>query len=114
MNAAEGRPEKEREVIRVSRDRLERLLNLVGELVIDAVVSNSACAPWINWLQVLAIRIDSPTPYARSNKHTFSFQPSPPPRGEAMPQGFPGVSDFGSLEFDKYDDFNILAVASAR
>ena len=26
-----------------------------------------------------------------------------------MPQAFPGVSDFGSLEFDKYDDFNILA-----
>ena len=31
----EGKSGEEREVIRVSRDRLERLLNLVGELVID-------------------------------------------------------------------------------
>ena len=32
--ATDGRSGEDREVIRVSRDRLERLLNLVGELVI--------------------------------------------------------------------------------
>ena len=29
--------------------------------------------------------------------------------GEDLPQSFPTGGDFGSLEFDKYDDFNILA-----
>ena len=43
------------------------------------------------------------------DKHTFSFQPSPASSSEGAPQAYPGVSDFGSLEFDKYDDFNILA-----
>jgi chemosensory pili system protein ChpA (sensor histidine kinase/response regulator) len=49
-------------------------------------------------------------PYARSKTSIpFPFSPSPASSGEAAPQAYPGVSDFGSLEFDKYDDFNILA-----
>ncbi|HMW87200.1 MAG TPA: Hpt domain-containing protein [Nitrospira sp.] len=111
VNAAEGKAGEEREVIRVSRDRLERLLNLVGELVID----RGRLEQRLRTLDQLATQVlankNRLTDAVRTfeDKHTFSFQPSPTTQGEAMPQGFPGVSDFGSLEFDKYDDFNILA-----
>lgn len=108
--SADGKTE-EREVIRVSRDRLERLLNLVGELVID----RGRLEQRLRTLDQLASQVlankNRLTDAVRTfeDKHTFSFQPSPTSPGEAAPQGFPGVSDFGSLEFDKYDDFNILA-----
>lgn len=111
INAGEGKSGEEREVIRVSRDRLERLLNLVGELVID----RGRLEQRLRTLDQLATQVlankNRLTDAVRTfeDKHTFSFQPSPTTQGESMPQTFPGVSDFGSLEFDKYDDFNILA-----
>ncbi|MGC3976049.1 MAG: Hpt domain-containing protein [Nitrospira sp.] len=111
VNAGEGKAGEEREVIRVSRDRLERLLNLVGELVID----RGRLEQRLRTLDQLATQVlvnkNRLTDAVRTfeDKHTFSFQPSPMTQGETMPQGFLGVSDFGSLEFDKYDDFNILA-----
>ncbi len=109
--AAEGKAAEEREVIRVSRDRLERLLNLVGELVID----RGRLEQRLRTLDQLATQVlankNRLTDAVRTfeDKHTFSFQPSPASPGESILQAFPGVSDFGSLEFDKYDDFNILA-----
>ena len=107
----DGKTGEEREVIRVSRDRLERLLNLVGELVID----RGRLEQRLRTLDQLASQvvanksrlIDAVRTF--EDKHTFSFQPSPTSQGEEVPQSLPGVSDFGSLEFDKYDDFNILA-----
>ena len=109
--AGEGKTGEEREVIRVSRDRLERLLNLVGELVID----RGRLEQRLRTLDQLAIQVlankNRLTDAVRTfeDKHTFSFQPSPASQGDSAPSAFPGVSDFGSLEFDKYDDFNILA-----
>ena len=109
--AGEGKAGEEREVIRVSRDRLERLLNLVGELVID----RGRLEQRLRTLDQLATQVlankNRLTDAVRTfeDKHTFSFQPSPASQGESVPQAFPGVNDFGSLEFDKYDDFNILA-----
>jgi chemosensory pili system protein ChpA (sensor histidine kinase/response regulator) len=111
INAGEGKSGEEREVIRVSRDRLERLLNLVGELVID----RGRLEQRLRTLDQLATQVlankNRLTDAVRTfeDKHTFSFQPSPMSQGESVSQAFPGVSDFGSLEFDKYDDFNILA-----
>jgi chemosensory pili system protein ChpA (sensor histidine kinase/response regulator) len=107
----EGKTGEEREVIRVSRERLERLLNLVGELVIDRGRLEQRLRT-LNQLasQVVANKsrlIDAVRTF--EDKHTFSFQPSPTAPGEELPQPLEGVSDFGSLEFDKYDDFNILA-----
>lgn len=110
-HAGESKVGEEREVIRVSRDRLERLLNLVGELVID----RGRLEQRLRTLDQLATQVlankNRLTDAVRTfeDKHTFSFQPSPSSQGESVPQAFPGVSDFGSLEFDKYDDFNILA-----
>lgn len=108
---ADGKAGEEREVIRVSRERLERLLNLVGELVID----RGRLEQRLRTLDQLATQVLSnksrliEAVRTFEDKHTFSFQPSPTAPGDVPPQGFPGVSDFGSLEFDKYDDFNILA-----
>ncbi len=107
----EGKTGEEREVIRVSRERLERLLNLVGELVID----RGRLEQRLRTLDQLASQvvanksrlIDAVRTF--EDKHTFSFQPSPTSAGEELPQSLPAGGDFGSLEFDKYDDFNILA-----
>ncbi|HNL87826.1 MAG TPA: Hpt domain-containing protein [Nitrospira sp.] len=111
VKSNEGKTGEEREVIRVNRDRLERLLNLVGELVID----RGRLEQRLRTLDQLAMQVlankNRLTDAVRTfeDKHTFSFQPSPMPPEGPMPVDVPGVNDFGSLEFDRYDDFNILA-----
>ncbi|SLM49691.1 putative Chemotaxis protein CheA modulated with response regulator receiver region (Modular protein) [Nitrospira japonica] len=117
---AEGKSKEagseDREVIRVSRDRLERLLNLVGELVIGRgrLEQRLRVLEQLSQ-QVLAFKgrlMDSVRSF--EEKHTFTL-PSSGSAGAESGIGrtgtslFPGLSDFGSLEFDKYDDFNILA-----
>ena len=106
---------EDREVIRVSRDRLERLLNLVGELVIGRgrLEQRLSVLEQLSQ-QVLACRvrlIDSVRSF--EEKHTFTLPTSTggtdQGKGAAGAAMFQGLSDFGSLEFDKYDDFNILA-----
>jgi chemosensory pili system protein ChpA (sensor histidine kinase/response regulator) len=106
---------EEREVIRVSRDRLERLLNLVGELVIGRgrLEQRLSVLEQLSQ-QVLACRVrlmDSVRSF--EEKHTFTLPTSTggadQGKGAAGAAMFQGLSDFGSLEFDKYDDFNILA-----
>jgi chemosensory pili system protein ChpA (sensor histidine kinase/response regulator) len=107
----DGKSSEDREVIRVSRDRLERLLNLVGELVIDRgrleqrlrVLERLSQQVLANKLRLMdAVR-------SFEEKHTFSFQPMPGASSPAPSPSLPGLSDFSSLELDKYDDFNILA-----
>lgn len=107
---------EDREVIRVSRDRLERLLNLVGELVIGRgrLEQRLRVLEQLSQ-QVLACKVRL-TDSVRSfeEKHTFTLPsggnaPDAAKGGSAPASVFPGLSDFGSLEFDKYDDFNILA-----
>jgi chemosensory pili system protein ChpA (sensor histidine kinase/response regulator) len=107
----EGKSPEDREVIRVSRERLERLLNLVGELVIDRgrleqrlrVLERLSQEVSANKIRLIdAVR-------SFQEKHTFSFQPMPAASAPQPASSLPGLSDFGSLEFDKYDDFNILA-----
>lgn len=108
---ADGKTAEDREVIRVSRDRLERLLNLVGELVIG----RGRLEQRLHMLeqlsqQVLAYKgrlVESVRSF--EEKHTFTLPTAASGPATAQPEGFTGVSDFGSLEFDKYDDFNILA-----
>jgi len=108
---ADGKVVEDREVIRVSRDRLERLLNLVGELVIG----RGRLEQRLHMLeqlsqQVLAYKgrlVESVHSFAE--KHTFTLPTAASGSPTSLAQGFDGVSDFGSLEFDKYDDFNILA-----
>jgi len=108
---SDARTPEEREVIRVSRDRLERLLNLVGELVID----RGRLEQRLRVLEQLSRQVSAnknrliDAVHSFEEKHTFSFQPMPSATTSPVPNVLPGLSDFGSLEFDKYDDFNILA-----
>jgi len=109
--SAEGKAAEDREVIRVSRDRLERLLNLVGELVIG----RGRLEQRLHMLeklsqQVLASKgrlVESVRSF--EEKHTFTLPAATTGPATAPLQGVSSLSDFGSLEFDKYDDFNILA-----
>lgn len=109
--------EKESAVIRVSRDRLERLLNLVGELVISrgrleqrlvALEQLSDQVMMFKGRMLEAVRTFEEKhaftmPHVSSNPGTVTSQ-GPPPVTELT-----GLTDFGALEFDRYDDFNILA-----
>ncbi len=95
--------------VRVSRDRLERLLNLVGELVIGRgrLEQRIAVLEQLS-RQVLTYKgrmLDTVRTF--EEKHAFTL----PSQANAAPGQSPLAlpADFGSLEFDKYDDFNILA-----
>jgi chemosensory pili system protein ChpA (sensor histidine kinase/response regulator) len=108
---ADGKAAEDREVIRVSRDRLERLLNLVGELVIG----RGRLEQRLHTLEQLSQQVvvykgrllESVHTFAE--KHTFTLPTASSVPSTTQAQGAAGLTDFGSLEFDKYDDFNILA-----
>ncbi|MDZ4732241.1 MAG: Hpt domain-containing protein [Nitrospirota bacterium] len=108
---AESKAVEDREVIRVSRDRLERLLNLVGELVIG----RGRLEQRLHMLEQLSQQVLAckgrlvESVHAFEEKHTFTLPTASSGQATAPALGFTGLSDFGSLEFDKYDDFNILA-----
>lgn len=108
---AEGKAAEDREVIRVSRDRLERLLNLVGELVIG----RGRLEQRLHMLEQLSQQVLAckgrlvESVHLFEEKHTFTLPTAPSGPATTSTQGLTGLSDFGSLEFDKYDDFNILA-----
>lgn len=102
---------EEREVIRVSYVRLERLMNLVGELVIGRgrLEQRLRVLEQLSH-QVLTFKsrlVDSIQSF--SDKHTFTYQEAPSTSATPSSQGLPAFGDFGNLELDKYDDFNILA-----
>lgn len=107
--AAEGKTAAEQAVIRVSKDRLERLLNLVGELVI----SRGRLEQRLLQLEQFANQVQATKgkmlDAVRSfeEKHAFNLPSSGSPT--AAGPSLPVTADFGGLEFDRYDDFNILA-----
>ena len=107
----DGKAAEDRDVIRVSRDRLERLLNLVGELVIG----RGRLEQRLHMLEQLSQQVLTckgrlvESVHSFSEKHTFTLPSASSGQASAPAQGFTNLSDFGSLEFDKYDDFNILA-----
>ena len=109
--AADGKVVEDRDVIRVSRDRLERLLNLVGELVIG----RGRLEQRLHMLEQLSQQVLAckgrlvESVHSFEAKHTFTLPSASSGQASAPAQGFTNLSDFGSLEFDKYDDFNILA-----
>ena len=108
---SDGKAAEDREVIRVSRDRLERLLNLVGELVIGRGRLEQRLHTLENLSQqVVAYKgrlMESVHTFAE--KHTFTLPTASSAPSTSQAQEAAGLTDFGSLEFDKYDDFNILA-----
>jgi chemosensory pili system protein ChpA (sensor histidine kinase/response regulator) len=107
----DGKKAEDREVIRVSYARLERLMNLVGELVIGRGRLEQRLRVLEQMSQqVLAFKVrlvESVQSFA--DKHTFTYQEAPSSSIASSAQALPAFGDFGSLELDKYDDFNILA-----
>lgn len=109
--SSDGKAAEDREVIRVSRDRLERLLNLVGELVIG----RGRLEQRLHMLEQLSQQVLAckgrlvESVHSFEEKHTFTLPTVSSGPSTIPAQGLTGLSDFGSLEFDKYDDFNILA-----
>jgi chemosensory pili system protein ChpA (sensor histidine kinase/response regulator) len=97
--------------IRVRKDRLEQLLNLVGELIINRGRLERRLETMSQLThQVMACKNRLLTGIqAFEEKYTFTLPSlSPQEIGGSMP-ALTGMTEFGELEFDKYDDFNILA-----
>ena len=100
--------------IRVKRDRLERLVNLVGELVIG----RSRLEQRLMVLDQLSRQVLTcqgkmlDTVSAFEEKHAFSLPEPIADKLEMSPTAF--LMNFGELEFDKYDDFNILSRSMAE
>src|SRR5438552_5542355 len=105
-----GAKEVSQGTVRVSRDRLERLLNLVGELVIG----RGRLEQRLTVLEQLARQVQTyknrmlETVRAFEQKHAFTL-PAATGTGEGSQSPLGLSANFGALEFDKYDDFNILA-----
>jgi len=115
--AAEGKTAAEQAVIRVSKDRLERLLNLVGELVISRSRLEQRLLQLEQFANQAQITKGKMLAAVRSfeEKHAFNVPTfanvptSAAASGIAAGSSLPVMADFGGLEFDRYDDFNILA-----
>ncbi len=103
-------------VIRVSQERLEHFLNMVGEVVIARGRLDQRLRVLENLSQQVLSYQNRMLESVRSfeEKHMFtSQQTDAAPSAQSEDEGTAGpiqeLTDFGSLEFDKYDDFNILA-----
>jgi chemosensory pili system protein ChpA (sensor histidine kinase/response regulator) len=115
----EGRPS-----IRVNLDRLDSLMNLVGELVIARSRLDQRFAQIERVNELLAFSRGRMTQAVRDfeEKHRYTQLPpaAPSPGGETADEGRRapgegGVAEpplsklFAELEFDRYDDFNMFA-----
>ncbi len=110
--AVEGKTVVEQAVIRVSKERLERLLNLVGELVISRGRLEQRLVALEQFSNQVQMTKGKMVEAVRSfeEKHAFNVPASSASAaGGASGASLPETSDFGGLEFDRYDDFNILA-----
>ena len=109
--ASDGTIAENSDVIRVSRDRLERLMNLVGELVIGrGRLEQRLCTLEQLAQQVLAYKgqlVESVHMF--EEKHTVTLLPGDSCPAFDLPQGVTSLGNSGSFEFDRYEDFTILA-----
>jgi len=109
--AADSTISEKSDVIRVSRDRLERLMNLVGELVIGrGRLEQRLCTLEQHAQQVLAYKgqlVESVHTFEEKHAAILLTAGSCPAPDRS--QGSTSLGGSGSFEFDRYDNFNILA-----
>jgi len=109
--ATDGTITEDNDVIRVSRERLERLLNLVGELVIGrGRLEQRLCTLEQLAQQVLAYKgqlVESVHTF--EEKHAFTLLSTASCPAPDLSQGVTSLGGSDSFGFDRYDDFNILA-----
>ena len=105
-----GREAKEaRPSIRVHLDRLDSLMNLVGELVIarSRLDQRFTQIERVNELLAFSRSRMSQTVRDFEEKHRYTQLPPAVPGAGGTVE--PGSEVFAELEFDRYDDFNIFA-----
>jgi len=99
--------------IRVSLDRLDALMNLVGELVITRSRLERHLAQLEQAGELLSFTQSRMTQTVADFESKYADRLIPPVRPSGGSPGEPGASPKGAffeeLEFDRYDDFNLLA-----
>jgi chemosensory pili system protein ChpA (sensor histidine kinase/response regulator) len=122
---AAAKPLPQAKSVRISLDRLDRMMNAVGELVINRTRMVGRLAELAKLVEVLNFskgRLSGKVSEFQE-KHEFSTLRSTPLPGSQPPQmdtfrrnfslpaenGFNEAFGFSELEMDRYDDFNILA-----
>ncbi|HEX6774837.1 MAG TPA: response regulator [Methylomirabilota bacterium] len=100
--AREGRPS-----IRVGLDRLDSLMNLVGELVIARSRLDERFAQIERVNELLAFSRSRMSQAVRDFEEKHRYTQLPPALSGTAAE--PGSDVFAELEFDRYDDFNIFA-----
>ena len=114
-----GRPARDaaarraRPSIRVSLDRLDALMNLVGELVITRSRLERHLTQLEQAGELLSFTQSRMTQTVAEFESKYADRLVPPARPSGGGAGEPGASPLGEffdeLEFDRYDDFNLLA-----
>ncbi len=99
--------------IRVSLDRLDALMNLVGELVITRSRLERHLAQLEQAGELLSFTQSRMTQTVAEFESKYADRMVPPARPHGGGSREPGASPLGEffddLEFDRYDDFNLLA-----
>lgn len=78
----------------IDRGRLEQRLRTLDQLVAQVMTNKMRLVDAVQSFE---------------DKHTYTFQQATKPVDEPGMTAGASIHDFGSLEFDQYDDFNILA-----
>jgi chemosensory pili system protein ChpA (sensor histidine kinase/response regulator) len=113
-----GRPARDaarqaRPSIRVSLDRLDALMNLVGELVITRSRLERHLTQLEQAGELLSFTQSRMTQTVAEFESKYADRLVPPARPSGGGPAEPGTSPIGEffdeLEFDRYDDFNLLA-----
>ncbi len=103
-------PDVEKQFIRVNIERLDNLMNLVGEMV----VNRNKLARQVDQIKSLRDEmtfsqnrlLHEIRNFEEKYEYTLNFQQ---PRPEAAAEAAEHPPDFFELEFDRYDDFNLLS-----
>ncbi len=104
-------PDIEKQFIRVNIERLDNLMNLVGEMV----VNRNKLTRQVDLIKSLRDELTFSQnrllyeirKFEEKYEYTMNFQAPAPAGPEQRPAEQPG--DFFELEFDRYDDFNLLS-----
>ncbi len=112
-SSREAAARRVRPSIRVSLDRLDALMNLVGELVITRSRLERHLAQLEQAGELLSFTQSRMTQTVAEFESKYADRLVPPVRSSRGASGDPAASPLGEffdeLEFDRYDDFNLLA-----
>jgi len=97
--------ETEKQIVRVHINQLDQLMNLVGELVINRAKIDRR----VDFFKHIGDELDFSRRRLTQSIREFSDQYEFTLPGQTSQAAGQGLDEFSALEFDKYDDFNILS-----